>query len=318
VIWAASRCGRPTSLGTQSGRRFGRPIRPRTANSHVNRPSSVRSITLPKKLHGAAGQYVEPRTPEMNDQRAVATIANVWNQCGGSSSTSAQRIPPVGRGEAQAGLIGGRLQRSSSGWCASGAPEGNRLKMGRAIIALIDMSPPARPAKRPALAQERVKTRAAELIAEELLLQELRKAMRLTQAKLAKRLSLGQDTISRAEQRADMLPSTLQSYACPREGGGRGGGRATRPRRRTPEPPARADQGLPHARRRERGARQARPRSTRPACYGLTLIGGVVSIRLFRPSPPTCGPMLRAPPRHGQAASAPAWFPAASRRCADC
>jgi transcriptional regulator with XRE-family HTH domain len=42
--------------------------------------------------------------------------------------------------------------------------------------------------------------------------QELRKAMRLTQAELAKRLGVRQDAISRAEQRADMLLSTLQSY----------------------------------------------------------------------------------------------------------
>jgi transcriptional regulator with XRE-family HTH domain len=36
--------------------------------------------------------------------------------------------------------------------------------------------------------------------------------MRLTQAELARRLGVRQDTISRAEQRADMLLSTLQSY----------------------------------------------------------------------------------------------------------
>jgi DNA-binding XRE family transcriptional regulator len=195
-----------------------------------------------------------------------------------------------------------------------------KTKMGRTIDEAIGRLPADRGAKA-CRAKAGGEARAAELIAEESSLQELRKAMRLTQAELAKRLSLRQDTISRAEQRADMLLSTLQSYACPREGregGGRGDGRATRPRRRTPEPPARADQGVQHARRRERGARRTRPRSTRPACYGLTLIGGVVSIRLFRPSPPTCGPMPRAPPRHGRAASAPAWFPAASRRCADC
>src|SRR5215472_5031793 len=76
--------------------------------------------------------------------------------------------------------------------------------MGRTIDEAIDMLPPDRRAK--------VEVRAAELIAEELSLQELRKAMRLTQAELAKRLGVRQDTISRAEQRADMLLSTLQSY----------------------------------------------------------------------------------------------------------
>ena len=36
--------------------------------------------------------------------------------------------------------------------------------------------------------------------------------MRVTQAELAKRLGVRQDTISRAEQRADMLMSTPQRY----------------------------------------------------------------------------------------------------------
>ena len=76
--------------------------------------------------------------------------------------------------------------------------------MGRTIEEAIEMLPADRRAK--------VEARAAELIAEELSLQELRKAMRLTQAELAKRLGVRQDTISRAEQRADMLLSTLQSY----------------------------------------------------------------------------------------------------------
>jgi DNA-binding XRE family transcriptional regulator len=76
--------------------------------------------------------------------------------------------------------------------------------MGRTIDEAIDVLPPDRRAK--------VAARAAELIAEELSLQELRKAMRLTQAELARRLGVRQDTICRAEQRADMLLSTLQSY----------------------------------------------------------------------------------------------------------
>jgi len=76
--------------------------------------------------------------------------------------------------------------------------------MGRTVTQAIDALPPERRAK--------VEARAAELIAEELSLQELRKAMRLTQVELADRLGVRQDTISRLEQRADMLLSTLQSY----------------------------------------------------------------------------------------------------------
>lgn len=58
----------------------------------------------------------------------------------------------------------------------------------------------------------RVQARASELIAEELSLQDLRKAMNRTQTQLAKALNVGQDTVSRYERRTDMLLSTLQDY----------------------------------------------------------------------------------------------------------
>jgi DNA-binding XRE family transcriptional regulator len=58
----------------------------------------------------------------------------------------------------------------------------------------------------------RVEARAKELIAEEMSLQDLRKAMRLTQVKLAARLGVGQDAVSRAESRTDMLISTLAEH----------------------------------------------------------------------------------------------------------
>jgi DNA-binding XRE family transcriptional regulator len=61
-------------------------------------------------------------------------------------------------------------------------------------------------------ARARVDARAAELIAEEMSLQELRRAFGRTQAKLAADLGVGQDTVSRYEQRTDMLLSTLKHY----------------------------------------------------------------------------------------------------------
>lgn len=76
--------------------------------------------------------------------------------------------------------------------------------MGRTIDEVIESLPADRRVK--------VEARVASLIAEELSLQHLRKAMRLTQAQLAERLGVRQDTIARLEQRADMLLSTLQSY----------------------------------------------------------------------------------------------------------
>ena len=76
--------------------------------------------------------------------------------------------------------------------------------MGRTVNQKIAGLPDKRRAK--------IKARAAELIADELSLQDLRKAMNRTQVELAKALNVGQDTVSRYEQRTDMLLSTLQDY----------------------------------------------------------------------------------------------------------
>ena len=64
----------------------------------------------------------------------------------------------------------------------------------------------------PANRRRKIEARAAELIAEEMSLRELRKAMGKTQAKVAAELGVGQDSIARYEQRTDMLLSTLSDY----------------------------------------------------------------------------------------------------------
>lgn len=64
----------------------------------------------------------------------------------------------------------------------------------------------------PAERRARVEARASELIAEEMTLRDLRKARALTQVKLAKTLGIGQEHVSRLEQKSDMLLSTLASY----------------------------------------------------------------------------------------------------------
>lgn len=64
----------------------------------------------------------------------------------------------------------------------------------------------------PAERRRKVEARAAELIAEEMSLRELRQALGQTQAKIAADLGVGQDTVSRYEQRSDMLLSTLREY----------------------------------------------------------------------------------------------------------
>lgn len=55
-----------------------------------------------------------------------------------------------------------------------------------------------------------IKARAAELIGEELTLRDLRKARAVTQVKLAGKLGMQQDAISRLESQSDMLLSTLR------------------------------------------------------------------------------------------------------------
>jgi len=58
----------------------------------------------------------------------------------------------------------------------------------------------------------RVEARTAELIAEEKSLRDLRQARQLTQQHMAKKLGVRQHSISRLEQRSDMLLSTLRAY----------------------------------------------------------------------------------------------------------
>lgn len=58
----------------------------------------------------------------------------------------------------------------------------------------------------------KIEGRARQLIGEEMALQKLRKARRLTQKQMARALNIGQDSVSRLENRSDLLISTLQSY----------------------------------------------------------------------------------------------------------
>ena len=60
--------------------------------------------------------------------------------------------------------------------------------------------------------RRKIAARAATLIAEEKSLQELRQAHKLTQKRMAQVLGIGQDSVSRLEQRSDLLISTLRGY----------------------------------------------------------------------------------------------------------
>lgn len=59
---------------------------------------------------------------------------------------------------------------------------------------------------------EKIEARAAQLIAEYMTLQDLRKARELTQERIAELLGIRQDSISKLEKRTDLLLSTLRGY----------------------------------------------------------------------------------------------------------
>ena len=64
----------------------------------------------------------------------------------------------------------------------------------------------------PTSRRKKVAARAKELIAAEMTRQQLRSALERTQVDVAKQLGITQDSVSRLEQRADLLLSTLRKY----------------------------------------------------------------------------------------------------------
>jgi DNA-binding XRE family transcriptional regulator len=60
--------------------------------------------------------------------------------------------------------------------------------------------------------QQKINLATEALIAEEQTIQDLRKALSLTQASMAKTLGIRQESVSRIEKRSDLLISTLESY----------------------------------------------------------------------------------------------------------
>jgi DNA-binding XRE family transcriptional regulator len=72
----------------------------------------------------------------------------------------------------------------------------------RTLEEVMSTLPPAR--------RKRIEKRAAQLIAEELTLRELRKARKITQTQMARKLGVKQEQISRIERRTDLHISTLR------------------------------------------------------------------------------------------------------------
>ena len=66
--------------------------------------------------------------------------------------------------------------------------------------------------KLPEARRQKVEERAKALIAEEMSLQDLRKARKQTQVSVAQQLGINQENVSRIEKRSDLLLSTLSGY----------------------------------------------------------------------------------------------------------
>ena len=64
----------------------------------------------------------------------------------------------------------------------------------------------------PSVRREKSEKRAADLVAEEMTLQELLRAHKLTQEKIAQLLKIDQANVSRLEKRSDLMLSTLRDY----------------------------------------------------------------------------------------------------------
>lgn len=60
--------------------------------------------------------------------------------------------------------------------------------------------------------QKHIRELTQEMIAQEMTLRSLRKARRMTQVSLAKRMHIGQESVSRIENRTDLHLSTLNKY----------------------------------------------------------------------------------------------------------
>lgn len=64
----------------------------------------------------------------------------------------------------------------------------------------------------PAERRKKISKHAKELVAKEMTLRDLRKALELTQADMGSKLHMNQESISRLERRSDLMLSTLVSY----------------------------------------------------------------------------------------------------------
>jgi DNA-binding XRE family transcriptional regulator len=113
-------------------------------------------------------------------------------------------------------------------------------------------------ARLPGERRAKIDARAAELIAEEMTLRDLRRALDRTQVHLARELGVKQETVSRLEKRSDMLLSTLRSYVAAM------GGELDMVAKFPDRPPVRLKTLAPMLAEKEPHARTALPAASRP------------------------------------------------------
>jgi DNA-binding XRE family transcriptional regulator len=113
-------------------------------------------------------------------------------------------------------------------------------------------------ARLPGERRAKLDARAAELIAEEMTLRDLRRALDRTQVHLARELGVKQETVSRLEKRSDMLLSTLRSYVAAM------GGELDMVAEFPDRPPVRLKTLAPMLAEKEPHARTALPAASRP------------------------------------------------------
>jgi DNA-binding transcriptional regulator YiaG len=105
-------------------------------------------------------------------------------------------------------LCGGECQRSPCSPCAGERGTSALKEEETTIMRNLDrIRRQLTPARR-----RKIAARAATLITEQKSLRELRQAHKLTQERMAQVLGIGQDSVSRLEQRSDLLISTLRGY----------------------------------------------------------------------------------------------------------
>jgi DNA-binding XRE family transcriptional regulator len=126
------------------------------------------------------------------DPKRMAVLLVAGDKSGQSEKEVLQAIDPAGRS-----AIRGTSRPPRSAWMS------RRRQMARTLGEFV--------ASLPKRERRKIEARSKQLIAEEMSLRELRKAIGKTQTAVARKLGIGQEAVSKLEARGDMYLSTLRS-----------------------------------------------------------------------------------------------------------